>query len=154
MFSLYIFLIFEFINSVAHSRHTLQQCCLLSGMDVADSISLDPHKSLFQPYGTGVVLVRDESKLKAAMAIPSTPYDSASLNEDFENESPACYTFELTRPFRALPVWFSINLLGMCNIKLALDEKLELAQYLYKELSRQDKLVLGPYPQLTTVLFR
>ncbi|MFI6787998.1 pyridoxal-dependent decarboxylase [Nonomuraea sp. NPDC050383] len=40
----------------------------LRGIEQADSITFDPHKSLFLPYGTGVLLVRDPAVLRAAHA--------------------------------------------------------------------------------------
>ena len=113
---------------------------------------MDPHKSLFQPYGFGVLLVRDGSKMKEALT-EACELDK-EVGRDFENESPASYGLELTRSSRALPIWFSINLLGTGNIRTALNEKLDLAQYFYKELAHTGKFVLGPYPQLSTVLFR
>ena len=127
---------------------------IILGISAADSIAMDPHKSLFQPFASGVLLVRDGSKMKEAMTETSTFYDDVTAGEDFENESPASYTYVMSRPFRALPIWFSINLLGMGNIQMALNEKLYLAQYFYKELLYTGKFVLGPCPQLSTVLFR
>ena len=123
-------------------------------MGAADSIAMDPHKSLFQPFGYGVLLVRDGFKLKEAMTETCGLDIDVSIGQDFENESPANYGLELSRPFRALPIWFSINLLGIGNIQMALNEKLDLAQYFYKQLVHTGKFVLGPYPQLSTVLFR
>ena len=41
---------------------------LLRGLDRADSLTLDPHKGLFLPYGTGALIVRDGTALRAAHA--------------------------------------------------------------------------------------
>ena len=127
---------------------------IILGIGSADSIAVDPHKSLFQPFGSGVLLVRNGLKMKAAMTEISELYSIVNTGKDFENESPASYALEWTRPSRALPIWFSINLLGLCNIQMALNEKLDLAQYFYKELLHTGKFVLGPCPELSTVVFR
>ena len=127
---------------------------IILGIGAADSIVMDPHKSLFQPFSFGVLLVRDGSKMKEAMTETCELDIDVSAGQDFENESPVNYGLELSRPFRALPIWFSINLLGIGNIQMALNEKLDLAQYFYKQLVHTGKFVLGPYPQLSTVLFR
>ncbi|MCP3674752.1 MAG: aminotransferase class V-fold PLP-dependent enzyme [Gammaproteobacteria bacterium] len=102
--------------------------CLL-GIEQADSITLDPHKGLFLPYGTGAFLVKDREDLKKVFShnadyIP----DKTSAHElwDFSEMS-----LELTRPFRGLGVWLPFKMLGAGTFKKALEEKLELADYFY-----------------------
>ena len=113
---------------------------------------MDPHKSLFQPFGCGAVLVRDGTKLREAFNTPEIPAEETE--EDFEAQSPSNYTFEMTRPFRGLGVWFCLNLMGVSNIQKALKEKLDLAKYFRAKLSRCKDIELGPHTELTYVLFR
>ena len=73
---------------------------LLKGIEAADSIVLDPHKSLFLPYGSGVILIKNGADMKKTFS------DTAAYFQDFEtndmNVSPADLSIELTRPFRGL----------------------------------------------------
>ena len=101
----------------------------LSGIEQADSITLDPHKGLFLPYGTGAFLVKDRENLKKVFShnadyIPDKP--SAHELWDFSEMS-----LELTRPFRGLGVWLPLKMLGADTFRKALEEKLELADYFY-----------------------
>ena len=73
---------------------------LLKGIEAADSIVLDPHKSLFLPYGSGVILIKNGADMKKIFS------DTSAYFQDFEtndmNVSPADLSIELTRPFRGL----------------------------------------------------
>ncbi|MEI5579186.1 pyridoxal-dependent decarboxylase, partial [Streptomyces brasiliscabiei] len=53
----------------------------LRGIERADSVTLDPHKGLFLPYGTGCVLVRDRDALRRAHAVASA-YLPKPIDED------------------------------------------------------------------------
>jgi aromatic-L-amino-acid decarboxylase len=123
----------------------------LRGIERADSLVLDPHKSLFLPFGTGCVLVRDGRLLAAAHAGDDAPYlqdlDAGAL-PDFAEYGP-----ELTREFRGLRLWLPLHLHGVAAFRAALDEKLDLAAHAHEQLSRMPALaVLGP-PDLSTVAF-
>ena len=124
----------------------------LVGIERADSIVLDPHKGLFLPYGTGALLVRDGAKLGAAHQIHA-PYlqDLAS-----EGEIPnfADYSPELSRDARGLRLWMPIMLHGLGAFRDALDEKLDLARYLFDKLRAFPSLELPFEPELSTVCFR
>jgi aromatic-L-amino-acid decarboxylase len=98
----------------------------LTGMERADSVTLDPHKGLFVPYGTGSLLVRDGDALRRAHQVGAAympvMQESAAF-VDFCELSP-----ELSRPFRGLGVWLPLKLLGAATFREALDEKLDLAR--------------------------
>jgi len=122
----------------------------LAGMDRADSISLDPHKGLFLPYGTGCLLVKNGEHLATAHA------GSAHYLQDFDDASvpsPSAYGPELSRPYRGLRLWLPLMLHGAGAFRTALREKLELADRVYEEFVGMGLEVLGR-PQLTTVAFR
>ena len=124
----------------------------LRGIEHADSITLDPHKGLFLPFGTGCLLVRDPATLRAAHSGDDAHYlqdiDAADL-PDFADLGP-----ELTRPFRGLPLWLPLHLHGVAAFRAALDEKLDLAEWTYAALSAEPALHLYGAPELTTVAFR
>jgi glutamate/tyrosine decarboxylase-like PLP-dependent enzyme len=81
------------------------------GIGEADSITLDPHKWLFQPYETGCLLVRDTGLLEEAFRILPEYLQDTALGKEHVNF--ADRGIQLTRGFRALKVWMSIQILGL-----------------------------------------
>lgn len=81
------------------------------GIEEADSITLDPHKWLFQPYETGCLLVRDTGLLENAFRILPEYLQDTALGKEHVNF--ADRGIQLTRGFRALKVWMSIQILGL-----------------------------------------
>ena len=124
----------------------------LAGMERADSVVLDPHKSMFLPYGTGAVLVQNRDALQDAHA-----YYASYLQDTVESEgggrSPAAVSPELTKHFRALRVWLPLLLHGEEPFRACLREKLELASYFHHEIGKLG-FEVGPEPDLTVVTFR
>jgi aromatic-L-amino-acid decarboxylase len=124
----------------------------LTGMERADSVTLDPHKGLFVPYGTGSLLVRDGDALRRAHQVGAAympvMQESAAF-VDFCELSP-----ELSRPFRGLGVWLPLKLLGAATFREALDEKLDLARAAADGLRRIDGIEVVADPQLSVVAFR
>ena len=124
----------------------------LGGIERADSVALDPHKTLFLPYGTGAVLVRDRRHLLASFSA-SADY-IRPLGESEVGPSPADLSPELTRHFRALRLWLPLQLAGIDAFRAAQTEKLKLARYFHARLSEIDGFDPGPEPQLSVVAFR
>jgi len=83
----------------------------LRGIESADSVTLDPHKWLFQPYETGCLLVRDTSALEKAFRILPEYLQDTALGREQVNF--ADRGIQLTRGFRALKIWMSIQILGL-----------------------------------------
>ncbi len=123
----------------------------LAGIARADSIVLDPHKTLFLPYGTGALLVRDGNDLKAthsSRADYMPPLQGDEELVDFCELSP-----ELTRPFRGLRVWLPFKLHGADVFRAYLDEKLDLARWIAGELARIPELEILAEPELSVTAF-
>jgi aromatic-L-amino-acid decarboxylase len=124
----------------------------LIGIERADTITLDPHKGLFLPYGTGCLLARDGEKLRRAHEVHADylplPSEDAGL-PDFSS-----YTPELTRDFRGLRLWLPLHLHGVQAFVDALDEKLDLARHVHDELSAIPALDVPWPPDLSLVAFR
>lgn len=124
----------------------------LAGMERADSVVLDPHKSLFMPYGTGCLLVRDGGALHRAHSVRADymppMQDDADL-VDFCQISP-----ELSRGFRGLKVWLPMKRHGLEAFRAALDEKLDLTDWATTELASLPAVEIVAAPQLTVVAWR
>jgi aromatic-L-amino-acid decarboxylase len=122
------------------------------GIERADSVTLDPHKGMFLPYGTGSLVVRDGEALRQAH------YEGAAYLQDLapEGELPnfSEYSPELSRDNRGLRVWMPLKLHGVAAFRDALDEKLDLTDRLHRALAADPNLEIGWDPQLTVVPFR
>lgn len=125
---------------------------ILAGIERADSVALDPHKTLFLPYGTGAVLVREGHLLAKAFSA-SADY-LQPLGESEVGPSPADLSPELTRHFRAMRLWLPLQIAGVAAFRAAQAEKLALAKYLHARLQALDGFDPGPPPQLSVVAFR
>ncbi len=122
------------------------------GITRADSVTLDPHKGLFLPYGMGALVVRDGAALRDAH------YEGAAYLQDLapEGELPNFteYSPELSRANRGLRVWVPLKLHGVSAFREALDEKLDLTDHLFAALQEMPNVEVPWSPQLTVVPFR
>jgi len=125
---------------------------LLRGLELADSISLDPHKWLFQSFECGCVLVRDAALLKSAFQIkPDYLRDVHRREEEF---NPCDYGVQLTRSFRALKVWLSLQTFGVAAFREAVARGFELAELAERELRKRSGWEILSPAQMATVCFR
>jgi aromatic-L-amino-acid/L-tryptophan decarboxylase len=124
----------------------------LAGIERADSITLDPHKSLFLPYGTGALVVRDRAALAAAFA------EEADYLRDLDDAGPlpelAQLTPELTRDWRGVRLWLPLKLHGLAAFVEALDDKLDLARWAWEALEAIPGVTTRGAPDLSIVVFR
>jgi glutamate/tyrosine decarboxylase-like PLP-dependent enzyme len=126
----------------------------MAGIERSDSLTLDPHKGLFMPCGSGAILVRDGKNLVAAYGYEAAYMQDRPSLASLDEVSPSELSPELTRPFRGLRLWLSLKLLGLQPFRAALEEKLLLARCFYEELQRTEGFELGPAPELSVVIFR
>jgi glutamate/tyrosine decarboxylase-like PLP-dependent enzyme len=98
----------------------------LEGLGRADSLSLDPHKWLFQPYEIGCVLVRDERWLRETFHI--LPEYLADIEGQAGEVNFCDRGIQLTRSFRALKLWMSLKVFGRSEFEAALNRGFELAE--------------------------
>jgi len=126
---------------------------MFRGMERADSLSLDPHKWLYQPTGCGCLLYREPAAARRAFS-HSGDYDRALSTDPIEGFAVFEESLELSRPVRALKLWLSLRYYGMRAFQESIREDLQLAQVLAGEIDAEPKLErLAPVP-LSAVCFR
>jgi glutamate/tyrosine decarboxylase-like PLP-dependent enzyme len=124
-----------------------------AGLELADSISLDPHKWLYQPLDCGCLLYR--SSEAAQKAFSHTGDYARSLSADpvegfaFFEES-----LELSRRFRALKLWLSLRYHGLAAFRESIRKDLAQAQRLAEAITREPQLELLAPVALSAVCFR
>jgi len=126
---------------------------LLRGMEMSDSIVLDPHKGLFLPYGTGAVLVKDRGALRRAHSYRAAYMQDTVAEEATYAGSPAELSPELTKHFRGLRLWLPLKLYGLGPFRAGLEEKLWLTRYFYEEVQKLG-FEVGPEPELSVATYR
>jgi aromatic-L-amino-acid/L-tryptophan decarboxylase len=124
---------------------------VLQGTEYSDSIVVDPHKTLFLPYGTGAVLIKDAGKQFAAF---NAHADYIEFVHDNNELSAADLSPELTKHFRGLRLWLPLKLLGVQPFQAALSEKIALARYFYEQIKHVPGFEVGPYPDLSVATYR
>jgi glutamate/tyrosine decarboxylase-like PLP-dependent enzyme len=115
----------------------------LRGLALADSITLDPHKWLYQPLEAGCCLVRDRELLRQSFYIAPDYLRDAEVAGDREiNFSDV--GIQLSRRSRALKVWFSLQYFGLDAFRATIDRSLDLTELgqRYVEESEQLELVV------------
>lgn len=125
---------------------------LMTGIERADSVTLDPHKGLFLPYGTGALVVRDRDDLRKAHSM--TGDYLSDLQSDPDHVDFCLVSPELSREFRGLRVWLPLQLLGTAAFRDQLEEKLTLAREAAEALRALPDVELFNGPELSVVAFR
>jgi glutamate/tyrosine decarboxylase-like PLP-dependent enzyme len=124
----------------------------LAGMELADSITLDPHKWLYQPIELGALLVRDGAKLRRGFEISSDFLQDAEACSDEVNFSDL--GLQLTRSARSLKLWISLRYFGVAAFREAIDGCLDLALHAEAAVESSSELELMTPASLGIVTFR
>ncbi len=124
-----------------------------TGLDLADSLSLDPHKWLYQSLDCGCLLYRDGSAAQAAFA-HTGDYAKALSADQVEGFTFFEESLELSRRFRALRLWLSLRYHGFKAFREAIQKDLDLAQRLAAGVAKQPGLELLARVELSAVCFR
>lgn len=123
----------------------------LKGIKRSDSFIIDPHKGLFLPYGSGAVIVKDKRHILAANSYQANYMQDALQDDELD---PANLSPELTKHFRGLRIWMPLKLFGLKPFRAALTEKVYLARYFYQQIQKISGFEVGPFPDISVVLFR
>ncbi|MEP6693319.1 MAG: aminotransferase class V-fold PLP-dependent enzyme, partial [Chloroflexota bacterium] len=125
----------------------------LAGIELADSVTLDPHKWLYQPFECGCLLVRKGPQLLDAFEIhPDYLRDAMSAVPREVNF--ADYGMQLSRTSHAIKVWLSIQYFGLAAFRAAIDRCLDLAALAQQRIERSAALELMSPASLGVLCFR
>ncbi len=124
----------------------------LDGIELGDSVTLDPHKWLYQPYECGCLLVRDGSALRGAFEISSDYLRDAEPTTDEVNF--ADLGIQLSRSSRAFKLWLSLRTFGLDAFRAAIDDCLDLTELARQYIDASPRLELASPPSLGTICFR
>jgi glutamate/tyrosine decarboxylase-like PLP-dependent enzyme len=125
---------------------------LLGGLELADSLSLDPHKWLFQSFEAGCVLVRDRAALlRTFQVMPEYLRDTEGVSDEINFGN---YGVQLTRSFRALKLWLSLRVFGLASFRNAIARGIDIAEVAQRELERTDGWEIVTPARLAVVTFR
>ena len=125
---------------------------VLNGIALADSVTLDPHKGLFLPYGTGAILVRKRAHLREAFTVKASYLpdpDTHPDHWDFADLGP-----ELSRPARGLRIWLPLKMHGAEAFREQLNEKLDLAAVACERIAALPHVRIVARPDLSLFAFR
>ena len=126
---------------------------VLAGLDRADSVTLDPHKWLYQPMECGCVLIRDGARLERTFAI-HPDYLDGDATQGAGEVNFADRGLQLSRGFRALKVWVTVQTFGLAAFRACIQRNLELAEYAEALVRSHAELTLMAPATLGIVCFR
>src|SRR5581483_10331029 len=124
----------------------------LQGLELADSLSLDPHKWLYQPFGDGCVLLRRGEELMATFRI--LPDYLQDVHRNHEEINYTDMGIELSRGFRALKLWMSIKTFGLAAFRESIGRAFRLAQLAERTLREIPDWEISSPAQMAVVCFR
>ena len=126
---------------------------LFAGLELADSVSLDPHKWLYTPVDCGCLLLRDAAAARKPFVAEG---EYVKVHETAESESFAFwdYGIELSRRFRALKVWMTLRYYGARRIAEAIAEDMAMAKYMAEKVEADPEFELLAPVQLSICCFR
>jgi glutamate/tyrosine decarboxylase-like PLP-dependent enzyme len=124
----------------------------LAGIERADSLALDPHKWLFQPFEIGCVLVRDGGLM--ADVFHTRPEYLRDVHRADEEVHFSDYGIQLTRGFRALKLWMSLQVFGLAEFRAAVERGIDNAERAETRLSESGRWRIVAPARLGTVAFR
>lgn len=119
-----------------------------AGMDLADSLTIDPHKWLFMPYGIGCLLVRESTRLGESFR------GAAHYWQDEQAPDSLFLSPEGSRPWKSLGLWLAMRHLGKQGYTALLQHNLEVARHLADHLQARDGFELLQEPTCPVCCFR
>lgn len=129
-----------------------EYCDMLEEISAADSISWDGHKWLFQTYGCGILLVKNqETLIQTYHAHPDYLRDLQTENYEINYMD---YGIELTRPARALKLWLTLQTLGLDQISCNISKGIKLAEYFQEQVMKYEHWEIVSPAKMAIMCFR
>jgi aromatic-L-amino-acid decarboxylase len=125
---------------------------LLDGLHLADSLSLDPHKWLYQPFETGCVLVRQGSHLRSTFRL--LPDYLQDVHRHGEEVNYTDLGIQLTRSFRALKLWLSFKVFGIAAFRESISRGFRMAELAEETLRKMPDWEISSPARMAVVCFR
>jgi glutamate/tyrosine decarboxylase-like PLP-dependent enzyme len=125
---------------------------LLDGLNLADSLSLDPHKWLYQPFETGCVLVRQGSHLRNTFRL--LPDYLQDVHRHGEEVNYTDLGIQLTRSFRALKLWLSFKVFGIAAFRESISRGFRMAELAEATLGKMPDWEISSPARMAVVCFR
>ena len=123
------------------------------GLELADSITIDPHKWFYAPLDAGAVLVKDHGRLTASFGIKPS-YLTDELDQANERYQYYVHGFEQSRRFRSLKVWMSFKRYGARKIGEWVDNNVRQAKHLYALADKNPEFEAASSPPLSAICIR
>ncbi|GAB2805727.1 lysine decarboxylase DesA [Streptomyces chlorus] len=124
----------------------------IDGIEHADSVTVDYHKSFFQPVSSSAVLVRDAATLRHATYHAEYLNPRRMVTERIPNQVDK--SLQTTRRFDALKLWMTLRVMGADGIGRLFDEVCDLAQGGWQLLAADPRFDVVVEPSLSTLVFR
>ncbi|MFJ7202926.1 pyridoxal phosphate-dependent decarboxylase family protein [Streptomyces sp. NPDC098789] len=125
---------------------------LLDGIERADSVTVDYHKSFFQPVSSSAILVRDRDTLGHATYHADYLNPRRMAEERIPNQVDK--SIQTTRRFDALKLWMTLRVMGADGIGSLFDEVIDLAAEGWKLIAADPRFQVVVEPQISTLVFR
>jgi L-2,4-diaminobutyrate decarboxylase len=125
---------------------------LLDGIEHADSVTVDYHKSFFQPVSSSAVLVRDAATLRHATYHADYLNPRRTVEERIPNQVDK--SLQTTRRFDALKLWMTLRVMGADGVGQLFDEVCDLAAAGWELLAADPRYDVVVQPQLSTLVYR
>ncbi|MEU4036535.1 lysine decarboxylase DesA [Streptomyces collinus] len=124
----------------------------IDGIEHADSVTVDYHKSFFQPVSSSAVLVRDAATLRHATYHAEYLNPRRMAEERIPNQVDK--SLQTTRRFDALKLWMTLRVMGADGIGELFDQVCELARLGWERLAADPRYDVVVEPSLSTLVFR
>ncbi len=125
---------------------------LYDGLDLCDSVVMDPHKWWFAPFDVAALIYRQPALAKAVHTQDASYLDV--IHENDTDFNPSDMAYHLTRRARGLALWFSMAVNGLGAYREAVEYSVVLARYAARSIEANARLELVMEPMLSVVLFR
>ena len=125
---------------------------LLDGIERADSVTVDYHKSFFQPVSSSAVLVRDGRTLRHVTWHADYLNPARAAAQRIPNQVDK--SLQTTRRFDALKLWLTLRIMGPDTVGALFDEVVDRAQEAWRLLAADPRFEVVTRPELSTLVFR